>query len=180
MRKLLPFMGLLLLAVAGGMLLHARGTASIAAAPNASVASLNAGCYRATPTVCRLRVDPFTVEIPIGARLESLTLQANGKPIYDFRTDLSNPPSGSYSLSRVKLDFAATCGRAYVISVLVDDTSQSEITTAAETETLTCPEGQPDEPTPTPPPDDPTPTPPPDTSQPGGPTFDLFLPIVLR
>jgi hypothetical protein len=44
-----------------------------------------------------------------------------------------------------------------VISVLMDDTSQSGFTTAAETEPFTCPEGKPDDP-----------------------TFNLFLPIVLR
>ena len=144
MRRGLRIFTAALLVMAAGVWLRASGAEPASAATGATVGTLNAGCYLATPTVCKLRVDPFAVQTFFGARLEGLRLQANGQTIYDFRTDVSNPPSGSYSPSRVKLDFAATCGRAYVVSLQLDDSSQPDFTTAAQTTLFTCPQGRAD------------------------------------
>ena len=138
--------------VVGVAWLRAQGAAPASAATVAYADTLNASCYRAAPTVCKLRVEPFTVGTFFGARLEAFQLQANGQTVYDFRTDVSNPPSSGYTPSRVKLDFAATCGRAYVVGLLIDDTSQTGFTTAALTNAFTCPPGR----------------------------VDLFLPLVTR
>jgi hypothetical protein len=140
MRRSLLLLTFVLLGVAVGAQPPVRHATTVSAASTADVATFNAGCYLATPTVCKLRVDAFTIAIPVGARLEAFRLQANGETVYDFSTDVSNPPSGSYTPSRVKLDFAATCGRAYVMSVQIDDTSQADFTTVAQTAEFTCPE----------------------------------------
>jgi hypothetical protein len=108
----------------------------------AYVQTLNASCHLAAPTVCKLRVEPYTVGTFFGARLEAFQLQANGETLYDFRTDVSNPPAGTYTPSRVRLDFAATCGGAYVVSLLADDTSQAGLTLVGQTEAVPCPQGR--------------------------------------
>jgi len=142
MDKGLRILTVALLVVAAAVWLRASDPVPAVAATDATAGALNAGCYLATPTVCKLRVDPFAVQTFFGARLEGLKLQANGQTIYDFRTDVSNPPSGSYVPSRVKLDFAATCGRAYVVSLQADDSSQPSFTTIAQTTVFTCPQGR--------------------------------------
>ncbi|MCU0521824.1 MAG: hypothetical protein MUF84_14175 [Anaerolineae bacterium] len=144
MRRGSRFVTATLFVVVTAIWLRASGAAPASAATAATASALNAGCYLATPTVCKLQVDPFAVQTFFGARLEGIRLQANGQTIYDFRTDVSNPPSGSYSPSRVKLGFAATCGRAYVVSLQVDDSSQPDFTTVAQTTLFTCPQGRSD------------------------------------
>jgi hypothetical protein len=116
--------------------------AGAAAAPEVFSSPINGGCYIAAPGQCRLHVDPFTVNIVPGRRLSTLKLQANGVTIYDFRTDVSNPPpfSGStYAPSLVAQDFAAVCGRTYVLNLLGQDTGDSNLLNMGQTTEFTCP-----------------------------------------
>ena len=55
---------------------------------------------------CKIHIDPFTINTNdgAGAKLQLFMLQANGQTIYDFRTDISNPPSNAYVPSLVALD----------------------------------------------------------------------------
>jgi len=97
-----------------------------------------------------MEVSPVTVPStpgPLGA-----SFQANGTTVYDFRTDVSNPPTGLYTPSAVKLDFTASCGSTYVLSLLADDTSQPDFLNLGETGVITCPTVE----------------------------FDTFLPMVVR
>ena len=80
---------------------------------------INGGCYIAGPGQCKLHVDPFIINIDNTTdALLDFTLYANGSPIYDFKTDASNPPRIDYSPSTVALDFAATCGTTYYINLV--------------------------------------------------------------
>lgn len=102
---------------------------------------INAACIQITPSECKLHFDPFTIQISPGARLEAFQLQANGKLLYDFRTDLSNPPLGSYTPSLVKLDYAATCGKTYTVNLLARDSGDSGFLNAGQAENIVCPQG---------------------------------------
>jgi hypothetical protein len=102
---------------------------------------INAACVQATPSECKLHLDPFTIQLSPGASLEAFQLTANGKILYDFRTDLSNPPKGSYTPSLVKLDFAATCGRTYTVNLLARDSGDPGFLNAGQAENIVCPQG---------------------------------------
>ncbi len=114
----------------------------VSAATDVFAGSLSGGCYLATPSTCKLQVDPFLITIAPGAQLEAFRLQANNMPIYDFSTDVSNPPGGIYGPSKVKLDFAARCNQDYVINLLADDTSHAGFLNVGQTKTITCPVGR--------------------------------------
>lgn len=103
---------------------------------------VNGGCYIAAENQCRIHIDPFTIKIQPGSKLEQFTLYANGNPIYDFRTDVSSPPGVDYSPSPVALDFAASCGVAYVVSLQAKD-SLTDLTNAGATSQFTCPSSVP-------------------------------------
>lgn len=111
-------------------------------APEVFASPINGGCYIAAPGECRLHVDPFTINIGPGRRLEAFELRANGMPIYSFSTDVSNPPplSGStYTPSLVALDFAATCGETYYMNLVGKDTGDANFLIMGQTSTFTCP-----------------------------------------
>lgn len=134
--------GLILLAGFGW--LRATDSRRATAAPDtpAGFASpINGGCYITAPDVCKIHVDPFTININDGqgAKLEKFTLFANGKPIYDFRTDVSNPPGVDYSPSLVMEDFAAECGTTYFLNMIAKDTTDASPLNYGQTETFTCP-----------------------------------------
>jgi len=134
--------------VIGVVVVAALGLRSAGAQPAAAATTvvyagtLNASCYRAAPTVCKLEVAPYQVATLFGIRLEALQLQANGHAIWDFRTDVSNPPAGLYAPSPVALDFGAVCGRIYEVRLLADDTSQDDLTLVAQTGMVVCPQGR--------------------------------------
>jgi hypothetical protein len=114
--------------------------------PDVFSSPINGGCYIAGPDECRLHVDPFTVNIAPGARLVALQLQANGVTIYDFRTDISNPPPASgttYSPSLVMQDFAAVCGETYTMNILGRDSADANFLNMGQTATFTCPSNVP-------------------------------------
>lgn len=112
------------------------------AAPAVYSSPINAGCVQVTPSVCRLHVDPFTIAVASPQRLVAFQLRANGALMYDFRTDLSNPPVGNYAPSEVALDFAATCGRTYTVNLLARDSGDLNFLNAGQAENVVCPVGR--------------------------------------
>ena len=115
------------------------------AEPEVFSSPINGGCYVAAPDVCKIHMDPFTVNINDGAgeRLILFQLYANGNLIYDFRTDVSNPPAVDYSPSLVMQDFAATCGETYFVNMIAQDTGDTNPLNAGQTAQFTCPAGVP-------------------------------------
>ena len=139
-RLYLILIGLVVLGLAAlGTSVVLREDVSAATAGFAS--PINVGCYIAAPNQCRIHVDPFTININdgAGARLQQFTLYANGSPIYDFRTDVSNPPGVDYSPSLVAQDFAATCGTTYVVNMVAKDTTDANPLNYGQTTAFTCP-----------------------------------------
>jgi hypothetical protein len=120
----------------------AAGAAAAGAGEPAVFASpINAGCVQVTPQICRLHVDPFTIAVAPSQRLGAFQLRANGELLYDFRTDVSNPPVGNYTPSSIALDFAAVCGRIYTINLLARDSGDTNFLNAGQDENVTCPVG---------------------------------------
>ena len=123
----------------------------VKAAPNAPAifaSPIQAGCYIAAPNDCRIHVDPFTVDIASGQKLVFFQLVAiqigTGQQtiIYDFHTDQSNPApfiGSTYSPSLVAQDFAATCGKAYQLSLQGRDSGDTSAFNLGLTSTFTCP-----------------------------------------
>jgi len=140
----LPALLLLLTVCAAGLavFLPPRSSQVSAQQPEQVFASaIHAGCYLATPSVCKIKVDPFTIQT--SASLVNFKLQANGQTIYDFSTDLSNPPAGNYTPSKVRQDFAAHCGQTYAVNLIAADTSApSTFYNLGTTRSFTCPQGR--------------------------------------
>lgn len=111
------------------------------AEPLVFASPINAGCVQLTPSVCKLHVDPFTIQTGSGQRLAAFQLRANGQLLYDFRTDVSNPPLGNYTASAVRLDFAATCGQTYTVNLLARDSGDASFLNAGQVENISCPLG---------------------------------------
>jgi hypothetical protein len=136
-----PFLSFLL---AGALSLGAASSqvrAPSPAVPGVLASPLHAACVRVEPSVCKLHVDPYTIQVAPGQRLLAFQLRANGSLLYDYRTDVSNPPSGSFSPSLVQLDFAATCGITYTVNLLARDTGDSALLNAGQAEGIACPVG---------------------------------------
>lgn len=134
--------------IATSVLMLASSAAAAQDAPDSPqvfASPINAGCYIAGPDDCRIHVDPFTININdgAGARLVMFELYANGKLIYSFRTDVSNPPATDYSPSPVAMDFAATCGISYSVNVIGRDTLDSNPLNMGQTAAFTCPSAVP-------------------------------------
>lgn len=106
---------------------------------------INGGCYIAGPNQCKIHIDPFTINIEnaFGKHLVQFTMYANGSPIYDFRTDVSNPPIYDYSPSPVALDFAANCGESYYLNFTVKTYDYPNPLNAGQTAEFTCPSNVP-------------------------------------
>lgn len=123
-----------------------QGAVDIYASP------VQAGCYIAGPSDCRIHVDPFTINIASGYKMAQFSLVAIQFPggtqtkIYDWRPDQSNPapPTGNtYNPSLVAQDFAASCGKSYEISLQGQDTSNPSVYNLGLTSQFTCPSGMP-------------------------------------
>jgi hypothetical protein len=115
---------------------------------NIYASPIEGGCYISAPNECRLHLDPFTINLYSGSKLvffQLVTIQIGTgaqNVIYDFRPDQSNPvpPSGNtYTPSLVNLDFAATCGKQYQISLQGQDTHDPNAFNLGLTQTITCP-----------------------------------------
>jgi hypothetical protein len=112
-----------------------------AASPDVGPNPVQAGCYLATPSVCRLHVAPFTIAVDAGERLAAFQIQANGSVLYDFKTDMANPPLGDYVPSLVRKDFAARCSQTYAVTVLAQDTGDQALQAIGSPDAVTCPVG---------------------------------------
>jgi hypothetical protein len=123
----------------------ARGAVNIYASP------VQAGCYLARHDLCKIHVDPFTINLALGKKLVFFQLVTTRigtgvtQVIYDFRPDQSNPVpfAGSiYTPSLVAKDFAATCGQVYTLSLQGQDTGDTIPFNLGVTEQFTCPTGE--------------------------------------
>lgn len=115
--------------------------------PDGFASPINGGCYIAAENSCKIHIDPFTININEGAaaKLELFRLLANGQPIYDFATDLANPPYLDYAPSPVMLDFAAECGQAYNVYLVAKDSSDTFPLFYGKTGEFVCPAAVPTE-----------------------------------
>jgi hypothetical protein len=142
-RAWLAFLAFTLVGAVAVAWIQGSSSRRAAAAPEVFASPFQGSCYLATPRTCKIKVDPFTVYLNPSDQLKAIQLQADGQTIYDYRSDLSNPPSGSYTPSLVRRDFAARCGESYVLNLLVTDSSSPAYTNAGQTATIACPEGEP-------------------------------------
>lgn len=110
-------------------------------APTVSTGPIHAGCVQVTPSICRIHVDPFTIQMPVGQTLKAFQIRLNDQVVYDFHTDVSNPPSGSYTPSAVKKDFAAACGHTYAVQLFARDSSTAFLVQTGQADQVTCPVG---------------------------------------
>ena len=143
-RRLFIAVALVLLGAAAGVATRFALQRQASAAPEspAGFASpINGGCYIADDNTCKIHIDPFVININdgAGAKLEQFTLYANGSPIYDFRTDVSNPPGVDYSPSMVMQDFAAECGVTYYVNMIAKDSTDANPLNYGQTTEFTCP-----------------------------------------
>ena len=120
----------------------------VRAAPDISAAPLHAGCYLAKPHLCKIHVEPFTINVTSGQRLAQFQLVAiRGRDgaystIYDWRPDGANPAplSGTaYTPSKVAKDFAATCGESYAVSLQGKDSGDANLYNLGVSGQFTCP-----------------------------------------
>ena len=121
------------------------------AEPEIYASPVHAGCYIAAPSDCRIHVEPLTISIQSGSKLDYFQLWASrigysaGK-IYDFRPDVSNPMpvSGTIvSMSQVTQDYAAQCGATYYVYLIGKDTLDTQAYVLGSTAQFTCPAGVP-------------------------------------
>jgi hypothetical protein len=124
----------------------------VTAATNIFASPVHAGCYIAAPGDCRIHVEPFTIDIAVGAKLVKFQLIAiqsgsgSQTMIHDFRPDVSNPVPASgntYTPSLVAQDYAATCGKSYSLSLQGSDTSNPSVYNLGLTGVFTCPSAAP-------------------------------------
>jgi hypothetical protein len=120
---------------------------SALAAPNVFSGPINGGCYLDTPMSCRLHIDKWQpITSDAGQQLVGFQLLAvpagsgSGALLYDFRSDVSNPPGGSYLPSLVKQGFAAQCGMSYELSLRAKDTGDLDFEEVGRTNVFQCPE----------------------------------------
>ncbi|MFO7664383.1 MAG: hypothetical protein R6X18_17570 [Chloroflexota bacterium] len=154
----------------------------VLAAPHVFSGPVNGGCYLDTVTTCRLHIDNWQpIVIDPNTSLEGFQLKAyrSGAPagliLYDFRTDLSNPPGNSYLPSRVKKDFAADCGTSYQLSLTAKDSGDLSFEEIGRTNDFSCPAAATATPTTMP-----TATITPEATIPPSAGWKLLLPITLK
>ena len=119
----------------------------VKAEPDIYASPVHAGCYIAAPSDCRIHVEPFTINVTSGAKLEYFQLLAARSGygisvIYDFRPDLSNPLPYSGTVvtpSLVAQDYAAVCGATYSIYLQGKDTLDPTPYNLGSTAEFTCP-----------------------------------------
>jgi len=137
---------LAVIALSAGFILVRPRPAPIMAAPNVFSGPVNGGCYLQTVTTCAIHVDSWqpvvadTGQALVGFQLAAQAQGASGSAVlYDFRTDVSNPPIGSYLPSLVKRDFAARCGVSYRLMLRAQDSGDLSFEEIGRTEVFTCP-----------------------------------------
>jgi hypothetical protein len=143
----------LILAVLCGVLILASGLSrppAAGAAPAVFASPIQAGCYQAKLHLCKIHVDPFTINIASGQKLVQFELVATHigtgiqTIVYDFRTDQSNPApflGTTYTPSPVAKDFGVTCGETYMLSLQGKDSGDAGLLNLGVTNQFTCPKG---------------------------------------
>jgi hypothetical protein len=118
---------------------------ALLAAPNVFSGPVNGGCYRQV-TTCAIHVDswqPLVTDNGQPLLGFQLAARAAGAPssvtLYDFRTDVSNPPIGSYLPSLVRKGFPAQCGVTYELTLSAQDGSDPSFEEIGRTGQFTCP-----------------------------------------
>lgn len=159
-----------------------RPAAPAVAAPNAFYGPVQGGCYLATEVSCAVHIDGWQpIVVNPGRRLVGFRLGlqnvVTGKTtiLYDFRTDLSNPPS-DYVPSLVRGDYAAACGETYAVILSVRDSGDQDYGQTGMTNAFACPDAPTPTPTATP---QPTATAQPTATVPFIPAWYVFAPVVF-
>lgn len=142
----LSMLGLLALLLLSACAAPGPAVPAVLAAPNAFSGPVSGGCYLTTLTTCRIQVDQWQpIDTDPGQKLLGFQLWALpagaplGSPLYDFRSDISNPPLGSYLPSSVRQGFAAQCGAAYQVSLRAKDSGDLDFEEVGRTNTFHCP-----------------------------------------
>lgn len=133
------------------LLIQVEKPASALAEPNIYASPLHGGCYQVRPDRCKIHLEPFTIDMAPGTSLVRFQVTAinaaSGKQtiIYDFRPDLSNPPtaflSAAYTPTSVAKDFAAVCSNSYIVSLQGQDSGDGTMFNLGQTAQFTCPVG---------------------------------------
>ena len=110
------------------------------AAPAIYASPIHAGCKAYRARTCQIVAEPFTINIAAGKQLAQFQIQVDGKVVYDWRPDASNPPAApSYAPSRVALGFGIKCSISHTVSLVGRDTGDSSLYTLGSTAPITCP-----------------------------------------
>lgn len=115
-----------------------RGS-NVTAASRVFASPIHGGCYITATNQCKIHVEPFTIQVNSGASLKFFQVLANGKLLYDFKPDASNPPIGDFTPSQVALDFAAACGQTYKLTLVGRDSVDTNPYTLGQTDQFICP-----------------------------------------
>jgi len=70
---------------------------------------INGGCVQVMPSVCKLHLDLFTIQVAPDHTLQAFQLFANGSLIYDYRTDVSKRLSGNNPRSWQRAPLSCRC-----------------------------------------------------------------------
>jgi len=140
---LLSLLLLLLFAALAAWPLLSRPQERVVTAPEVFQSGISAGCYIAAPNVCKIHVDPFTINVDDGAneKLVEFQIRANESILYHFKTDSVTDyrPIGDYTPTLVTQDFAASCGETYEVELLAKDEGDAVLYIAATAGKFTCP-----------------------------------------
>lgn len=147
MRRLAAWGGLAaaLATVAAVVVLRPAPAPPALAAPSAFTGPVNGGCYTITLTTCALHVDAWQpIGIDPGHTLDGFQLALVGSnqtsmTLYDFHSDVSNPPGNNYRPSLVRKDFPAQCGGSYYVALNVWQSDASSYVEAGRTNEFQCP-----------------------------------------
>ena len=111
---------------------------------------INGGCYIAAANDCRVHSDPIVINVASGKSLEklqlSLTVTLGARSVvYDWRSDVSNPPIGNFTPTIPAQDLGARCGQSYTLSVQGRDSGDppDSLYNLGATTSFTCPSGPP-------------------------------------
>ena len=122
----------------GGAIAVAASIAAFAARAEVTGSPIAAACY-ATARGCRVELDPFALDVPMGRRLEHVSIDLNGQTVYDFATDQSNPPGSGYVPSAPARGLAARCEQSYVVTVRAMDDLDPSPVLVGQTDAVPCP-----------------------------------------
>jgi len=133
------------------LLVQVERPAAALAGPSVYASPLHGGCYQVRPDRCKIHLEPFSIALAPGTSLVRFQVTAinaaSGKQtiIYDFRPDLSNPPSAffgsTYTPTSVAKDFAAICSNTYTVSLQGQDSGDGAMFNLGQTGQFTCPVG---------------------------------------